>query len=220
MRITTQMLYESARKAGRPINNNSLLNYINNDSSQLSVMNALNKNHNVVDTEKRSNYEKLEKAAEQLFQKAEVFSTEGENSIFAKAKESGSNQQIYDAAEALVENYNNTIKTLKTGSGALNDFYRQMLQETATENSEALKNIGITIAKDGTAVIDQEKMKTADIDSLEKALGPNGNFSKKVAFLAERIADHAEANAESLTSQYNSSGNLYSAMSGKYDFWG
>ena len=30
MRITTQMLNETARKAGMPVNNSSLLNYVNN----------------------------------------------------------------------------------------------------------------------------------------------------------------------------------------------
>ena len=42
MRITTQMLNESARKAGLPINSNSLLNYVNGNSDN-TLLNALNK---------------------------------------------------------------------------------------------------------------------------------------------------------------------------------
>lgn len=219
MRVTTKMLYESARKAGLPGNQVSLLDYINKDNSQNALINSLNKNSGV-DTEKKSSFEKLEKAADQLLQKAEIFTTKGEKSVFSKARESGDNQQIYAGVEALVESYNNTIKSLKTASTTLNDYYRKMLQEAAAENSDALKSIGVTISKDGTAVIDRDKLKAADIDSLEKALGSSEGFAKKAAFLAGRISDNAKANADSLLNQYNSSGNTYSGMFNKYDFWG
>lgn len=221
MRITNQMLNESARKAGLPINYTSLLNYINNDSSNNTLLSALSKNRSsAVDTGTKSNYEKLQKTAEQLVQKAEIFTTEGEESIFAKARESDSNQEIYAGVEVLVENYNNTLKALKTASTPLNDYYRQMLQEAANENSGALENIGITISKDGTAVLDRDKLKAADTDTLEKALGTSGTFSTKVAFLATRISDNAQVNAKSLTNQYNSKGNISSSLSNQYDVWG
>ena len=42
MRVTTQMLNETARKAGLPINNSTLLDYINNDSSADSMLNSIN----------------------------------------------------------------------------------------------------------------------------------------------------------------------------------
>lgn len=41
------MLNESARRAGLPINNTSLLNYINNDGSDNSLLSALSKNSTV-----------------------------------------------------------------------------------------------------------------------------------------------------------------------------
>ena len=221
MRITTQMLNESAKKAGLPINNMSLLNYINHDNSESTLLSALNKSSNsTVDAKKKSHYEKLEKAADQLLQKAELFTTEGEASIFAKSRETESNQAIYDGVESLVESYNNTIKALKTTSTPVNDYYRQMLQEAATENREALSNIGVTISKDGTIVLDKDKLKASDTDSLEKALGTSGTFSSKVAFLATRISDNAGVNAKNLTNQYSSTGNLYSTLNSKYDFWG
>ena len=42
MRVTTQMLNETARKARLPINNSTLLDYINNDSSADSMLNSIN----------------------------------------------------------------------------------------------------------------------------------------------------------------------------------
>lgn len=221
MRITTQMLNESARKAGLPINNMSLLDYIKNDSSENNLLSILNKsNNNAAAATKKSSYEKLEKAADQLLQKAEIFTEEGEASVFAKARESGNNQEICDGVEALVKNYNNTLKALKTASNPLNNYYRQMLQEAAAENSEAFDKIGITITKDGAAVLDKDKLKAADTDSMETVFGTAGTFSAKMVFLATRISDNAEANTKSLTSQYSSQGNIYSALTNKYNFWG
>lgn len=220
MRITTLMLNESARKAGFPVNRTSLLNYINTGNSQNALVNALNKKSSTVDTEKKVNYEKLENTADNLYKQADIFMAEGAASLFTKAKESGSNQEIYDNIEALVESYNNTMKALQTASTTLNNFYKDMLKEAAGDNAESLNSIGITQSKDGTLSLDSEKMKTMDADSLEKVLGASGDFVKKTAFLAERISDNAQTNAKSLTNQYDSSGNTYSGTGSRYNFWG
>lgn len=220
MRVTTQMLNESARKAGLPIHNQSLLNYINGENTGNDLINALNQKTGSVNTEKKSAYEKLEQAADELRQKAETFTAEDESSLFTRAKESGNYQEIYDAAEALTDSYNAALKALGTVSGSLNNYYCQMLKEAAADNSEALEKIGITFSKDGTVVIDREKLKAADADSLEKALGASGTFASKIAFVAGRIADNAAANVQSLSSRYGSDGNLYSMLENQYDFRG
>lgn len=220
MRITTQMLNESARKAGLPINNTSLLHYIKSGSSDNTLLNALHKNSSTADTAKKSSYERLEEAADQLLQKAEAFTDESGHSVFAKAREDGSNQEIYDAAKALVEQYNSVAAALQNAAGTLDGYYRQMLNGAVSENSEGLNNIGITLAKDGTLHIDEKKLKAADVDTLEQTLGSAGTFSAKVAFLATHISDNAKANVESLSSQYTSAGTSYSSAANKYDFWG
>ncbi len=220
MRITTKMLNESARKAGLPVSNTSLLNYINSGSSKNTLLSALKKNSSPADTVRKSSYEKLEKEADQLLQKAEVFTDESGNSVFARARKSGSNQEIYDAAEALAKQYNSVTAALKKASGTLNDYYRQMLNEVVSDNSEGLKSIGISFAKNGTLSIDEEKLKATDTDTLEQVLGSANSFSSKVAFLATHISDNAQTNLDSLSSQYSLSGTPYSALTNKYNFWG
>lgn len=220
MRITNQMLNESARKAGLPVNHMSLLNYVNNTDSGNSLLNALNKSGSAENTVKKTGYEKLEKMAENLLQSAEIFTEEGEETIFSKAEESGDKQEIYDKVQTFVENYNSTLSALKNTSSALNQYYYQMMQEAAEENSEKLGSIGITISKNGTVALDKDKLTAADMDTLEQTLGASSDFSKKVAFLALRVSDNARANAESLSSRYSAKGDIYSAMSNKYEFWG
>ena len=222
MRITTQMLNESARKAGLPINNTSLLNYKKNDGTGNTLLDALNKKkETAATTAQKSNYEKIDKEADQLTQSAQALLQNGENSLFEQAKTSGDNQKVYDSIEKLFESYNSTLKALRTTSNTMNDFYRQMLLEAPVEIKESLAGVGITFAKDGTATVDMGKVKAADFTTLEGFFGNDSDFVNKVEFLSTRISDNAEANVESLSSAYNAGGNLYSAMnSSKYDFWG
>ena len=222
MRITTQMLNESARQAGLPINRSTLLDYIKSDGATNPLLEAMNRNkENVANTAKKSNYEKLDKEADQLTQSAQALLQNGENSLFEQAKESGDNQKVYDSIENLFENYNSTLKALRTTSNTMNDFYRQMLLEAPAETKESLAGVGITFAKDGTATVDMEKVKAADVATLEKMFGKESDFVKKVELLSTRISDYVEANVKSLGNAYNSNGDLYSTTgSSKYDYLG
>ena len=218
MRITTQMLNESARKAGLPINGASLLNYINGNSNN-TLLNALNKS-SATDAANKTKYEKLEKAADQLSKAASVFMATGDDALFSKARESGDNQDVYNAVEDFVGKYNSTLSALKNTSSTLNDYYSQMLKSAASDNKEALESIGITIAKDGSLSVDKDKLKEADIDTLEKVLGNTKGFTQKAAYVADRVSDNAHTNQSSLSSQYSSTGSLYSALASKYNLYG
>lgn len=217
MRVTTKMVNEAAERAGIPINQNSLLSYVNGTDSN-SLVDALNKK--TAKTGAKNIYEKLAKAADELSQKASVFTSAGPDSIFAKAKESGSTEELRKAAQALVEKYNETIKELQSSTGTLDAYYKNMLEQAASENNEALKAIGITSSKNGMLSIDKDKLTAADVDTLEKALGSDGGFTSKVAFVAKHVADNARTNAENATSQYDAKGNTYTSSASTYDFWG
>ncbi len=215
MRVTDQILNATARRAGVPVNM-SLVDYLNKNSNSLEDIFGEDKTVNPVG---KKNCEKLEKAAEELAQNVQAFLEEGQDSMFARAKESGSSEEIQKKVEKLLEHYNSTMKNLKSGDSSMDYYYRKMLQDVAGENSEALKTAGITIKKDGTLSLDKDKLKEADLDSLEKLFGPSGTFSDKVAFLGEQIADSARANSLSYSGKYNSSGNSYGLPGNKYEFW-
>lgn len=218
MRITTQMLNRSARKAGLPIHSASLLNYVKGKSGNttLGVPNKSSKTNAAT----RIKYEKLEKTADQLSEAASVLMERGKDSLFSKARESGDNKDIYNAVEDFVGTYNSTLSALKNTSGTLNDYYSQMLNSAAFDNKKALEDIGISVAKDGRLSIDKDKLKGADIDTLEKVLGNTTGFTKKASYAADRISDNARTNQRSLSSQYSSTGSLYSSLAGKFDLFG
>lgn len=234
MRVTTQMLDESAKKTGLPVSRGkSLLDYVNNTSEGNTLLDALNASKSsstwvsssttdiskLLNSLNKTTYEKLEEQADLLEQAADVFTADGEDSIFEKAAESGDRTDICQSAEKLIEYYNATIGTLQQTSDSLNQYYAQMLGEAVIENASALYDIGITMNEDGTLSLDQSKMEAAEDESLKKALGSSGTFTEKVAYIASRISNNAQAGIQSISSQYNTSGSICQTASGKYNFW-
>lgn len=208
MRVTTQMLNESARKAGLPIHDKSLLNYINQGNGGNSLLGAVSGNNaqnSGMTKIQKSGFEKMEKTAGGLYEKAAVF-LEKENTVFDKARESGDNKEVLNDIRDMVESYNDTIEILSRETGAVNRLYLESLKSAAKENASLLKNIGITASQDGKLVIDEDKFKSAGLDDLEKAFGNSSTFSTRTAFVAGRIEDNAAANLESVSNRYTSTG--------------
>lgn len=221
MRVTTQMLNESAIKAGLSPRQTSLLNYINQGSSGNALVNAIaqsnTRGNNSLNAIQRKDFAKMEETASELQENTNVF-LEEENNIFDKAAESGDTQAVVKQVKKAVEAFNDTLAILEKEGSALNRFYAESLKDVAEENKESLAKVGITLKEDGTLSVDKEVLESADLETLEAVFGKDGTFSEKTAFTAGRIADNATANLESISSQYTQNGDLYSQiMAGKFD---
>lgn len=79
MRVTTRMVNDAALKAGVPTNANSLLDYVKGTKSGNDLLSALKSSKSEKSKTSQNEYEKLEKAAGQLMQKAEAFAEQGRN---------------------------------------------------------------------------------------------------------------------------------------------
>jgi hypothetical protein len=216
------MVNESARKSGLPINNTTLLNYMNKSSSTTgnSLLNALNSTKTVSSAQKNS-YEQLEKSANALENAALVFTSEEDDNIFSQAREDGDTASVKKQAKEFISSYNEMMKKLVGSTSSLNSYYKQMLEEACSENSDSLSSIGITADRNGYLSMDESKFDAADVDSLENALGNVSDFSTKAGFIASRVANNAQTNLESISSQYSSAGKNYSSYTvNKYDFLG
>lgn len=228
MRITTQMLNESARKAGLPIHRNSLLDYIN-DSSGATNSNTLlqalqTKSANAANQAKYENptkYRKQETAADELYTQTQKFAKEGEESLFEEARNTNDVSKLQKETEALAESYNSLLSALNKSTDRLDAFYLQNLKEIAQDNKKELSQIGITVAKDGTLVVDSEKFAAASVDDIEKLLGGNSSFISKLSFLSEKVGDNAAAKLASTSDSYLANGmSANSYINSKYDLWG
>ena len=221
MRITTQMLNESARKAGLPLDNHTLLDYINTGTSAPSI---LDDEKSILETTKNAvygkEYRRLWQSAESLDTQAKKFSAGGEENIFVKAKD-GDTSDICKEVEKLAENYNSVMDALSKSSDGLNTFYLKSLKGLADKNKSELESVGISLDKNGRLSVDKDKLAAADIEELKKVFGEEGSFAPGVSFISSRVADNARAEAESISSLYGSNGMQKGAGAyGKYDLWG
>lgn len=227
MRITNQMLARTAAKSKIPLQQNSLLDIWrqSESGSSNSLLSALSRTSNskfpIQSISKKEN-SKLEESAKRLSEYASKLNETGENSLFGKAEAEGNTEEIVSGVEEMVSAYNTTLEYLRTSDSTLNSFYLQELKSYASDQSEALKTVGITRNKDGSLKVDQEKLKAADIDSLKAAFGSGSGFTEKAGYVGGRAAENAAAMNASLLSGYDASGRSYfdSFEMNKYNFWG
>lgn len=220
MRITTQMLNETAKKTGISVNNTSLLNYINKDNDN-SLLNSLQKSATQqANMAQKKSYEKLGTAADSLEETAKTLGSDEEDNIFAKAKESGSNSEIIQSIKTLIEQYNETRKQLANNPSSINTYYNQMLKQLADKNSEVFSEIGISIDKNGSMTVDENRLNAAKTDELEAVFGAKSEFTNKLEYMAAHISDSVTAEIESLGNQYGQDANSFSSyISSKYNWW-
>ena len=202
MRITTQMLANSAAKSGIPIQRTSLLDIINNKSSQ-NLLGTIGKSMNTTSTGatdilRKNNYAKLEDLSEKLSQSASKLAGSDKDSIYDKAKESGDTTDI------------------------MNEFYQQQLKNIPAGSKESLESIGISQAKDGSLIVDEKVFRNADADTLQKVLGGENGIASKIGFLGEHINKNASENVVSASNRYGSNGATYMEAfeANKYNFFG
>lgn len=225
MRITTQMINPLLLKGNA---NQSLLSYLNqNKTSNNALLSAMNqlyaaKASKTLNSPNRVNinYEKLDQKAEALEKQAQSFTDESAKSMFAQAKSSGNYEDVYKHVDSFVNSYNQTLDAMKSGKDSMTSFYGSMLKRAASDQSADLSAVGITVQKDGSLTVDQEKLRAADKETLEKILGASSTFSQNVNFIAGRITNYAQSNLVSASNGYNAFGAYTSAISGRYNFWG
>ena len=197
MRVTTQMLNETARKAGLPINNSTLLDYINNDSSADSMLNSINGSTSAATQMlkakvSKTGYENTDKSSEDLQNAIDKLAGE-KSTVFKDARESKDTSKVTAAAQELIDKYNSLVKVMSKMSSSLDEFYKK-----------ALKGLPESIK-----------------ESLEKIFGSDSEFMKKLSFVTDRIESNAEANLQSVSSTYSSTADIMSSFnSSKYDFLG
>lgn len=217
MRVTSTMTNEASMQAGMPLGGGTLASYLNGDSSNSLVNSLGEKHHTLSDSIMRKSYQKTKETAEKVEQYAEKLNQGGDNSIYEEARKSGDASAVYEEVEKLASAYNEMLDKIRTDTSTLGRFYQSSLKEAAAENKDALKGIGITLDKNGRMSVDKEKLKAADIDRVESIFGAAGTLSSKLGLIAGKIAESAEANLKSVSSQYNAAGSSVDSLIRSYD---
>lgn len=120
---------------------------------------------------------------------------------------------IYEKASAFVKSYNSTINAGSAiDSGAVSTRTLSLVQLTS-KNKNLLGSVGISLSSDGNLSIDEEKFKSADINSIKSLFSGTGSYADAVANKANVISSLA-ANKLSTYSQYTSSGSYDNKTAG------
>ncbi len=121
----------------------------------------------------------------------------------------------------MIEKYNETRKQLGNNTSSINMCYSELLKQIASKNGDALSELGISMEKDGSLTVDEEKLKAAKVEDLENVFGAKSEFVQKLQYMASNISDSVEAELKSMGNQYGQDANAFSSyISNKYNLWG
>lgn len=197
-------------------------NQSTNRSRNIAAMSTLRNRNITYNSIAADRYIKLGENAETLRSSANVLGSATWNGVFENARRTGSKDTILSQTRQMVSGFNNTMNGIRNDSSALNRVYRQLMENAATENSEMLSKVGITVNRDRSLSIDEAKLRSASVDDLETALGSKSGFTTRVRDMAENVSKSAISTATSMSTAYNPYGTLGTLLSGfnRFNFWG
>lgn len=210
----TSLLQSALSRSSASSRANRLASILGN-SRNTSTSSVINGNFVTSASKTQKFYYDMQYHAKSVGEYADALKSKEKDSVYDKARESGSTDQIVSDIKSFVSQYNNMINDLgesgsRTDAGFLSQF--NSLSRVAERD---LALTGVTRKADGTLAVDEKKLKAADVDTLEKVWGGNG-FSSKAAAKAGSVAATAELNIEaeksSIYSPFDRT-NLYSSGS-------
>lgn len=155
-------------------------------------------------------------AAIGLREHAEKLSETEKDSLFEKAEKSGSTKEVASEISSFIDDYNKMVENMKKSDGSVNTAYCKRLAEDFEEHKEELAEIGITLGKNGTLLVDIEKLEAASLDSLKKVFSGSSSFagktaSKSIYIEAQAVSTKSKNQANAQTGNYNPYGGTGSA---------
>lgn len=140
-------------------------------------------------------YYDMQYHARQVGEYADSLQSSEKDSIYDKARESGSTEQIVSNIQNFVRQYNNMLDDLKESGARTDTTIATQLDSLSRVAERDLVSTGVTRSADGKLVVDEKKLAAADVDTLEKVWSGN-SFAKKAGAKAGTVEATAEYNIE------------------------
>lgn len=165
-------------------------------------------------------YQNMKKNAGEVQYIASELTKTGEDSVFAKAKESGSTAGIVNHVKDFVNKYNGMVRSLRSSGSRVDNSYLNQLNANAKMCRSALQATGVTQNSDGTLSINNKTLSAASVDQLEKAWGTSTSFAAKTGTAASNVQANAVTGMNNLVN--NSYSNLlrnFGTRGNYFNFW-
>ncbi len=161
----------------------------------------------------KENAGKLQSAASKLLDT-------GDNSIYAKAEESGDTSQITSQVKDFVNQYNSTVRNLKSAGGRVDTSYYNQMTSYASMYRNALEASGVTRNSDGTLSVNENALKKASVEQLKQTWGGSSSFAAKAGQVATNVQYNAVTSMNSMiNNSYSSLLRNFGASGGFFNFW-
>lgn len=151
----------------------------------------------------------------------EKLADQGKTSLFAKAKESGSNAEIAANIRGFVSQYNSMLENLRESGTRTDNNYLSQLNNISGMKSSELASCGVTRKSDGTLAVDDKKLAETDLETLEKVWNGKSGFGGRVSLWADSVESSAESSMEAkASSSYSNLFNNYGSSGNYFNFFG
>lgn len=232
MRITRNYMSNLLNGNNKSSNASSLLQSALSRSnrgrrSRLSVQNSRTDSLGKISTSNltgSANSEKLyynmKYHAGQVYVYAERLNGKNKDSVYEKAKTSGSTEEIIADIKGFVSHYNIMVANMKKSGSRTDDNYQTQFNNLARSSSLELASTGVNRKSDGTLEIDEKKLAEADIETLEQVWGGSTSFASRIALRADSVASYAERSMTAqASSAYSSLFNNYGSKGNYFNFF-
>ena len=232
MRITRNYMSNLLNGNNKSSNASSLLQSALSRSnrgrrSRLSVQNSRTDSLGKISTSNltgSANSEKLyynmKYHAGQVYVYAERLNGKNKESVYEKAKASGSTEEIIANIKGFVSHYNSMVANMKKSGSRTDDNYQTQFNNLARSSSLELASTGVSRKSDGTLEIDEKKLSEADIETLEQVWGGSTSFASRIALRADSVASYAERSMTAqASSAYSSLFNNYGSKGNYFNFF-
>ena len=232
MRITRNYMSNLLNGNNKSSNASSLLQSALSRSSRgrrsrLSVQNSRTDSLGKISTSNltgSANSEKLyynmKYHADQVYDYAERLNGKNKESVYEKAKASGSTEEIIANIKGFVSHYNSMVANMKKSGSRTDDNYQTQFNHLARSSSLELASTGVNRKSDGTLEIDEKKLAEADIETLEQVWGGSTSFASRIALRADSVASYAERSMTAqASSAYSSLFNNYGSKGNYFNFF-
>lgn len=201
-----------------------------NKSSSKNAYKDLFSNTNIANqamTEVKSDTDQLAKSAGELLTKGDkslfnvknITTTDAESGEKVTAK-GYDMDAIAKAVKSFVSDYNAAVKS---GASSQNSNVMRNTQYMTKQTSiykNSLSDVGITIGDDNTLSLDEDKLKSANIETLKRMFNGSTSFAAQTVSRSRSIGQ-AATKAASATSTYGSTGqyNFYNNYASSYNWY-
>ncbi|MCM1040559.1 MAG: hypothetical protein NC434_14675 [Ruminococcus sp.] len=168
----------------------------------------------------QSNYQNMKNNAGELQAIAAKLTDTGEDSLFAKAQESGDMTAVTKQVREFVDKYNGMVRNLRTSGGRVDNSYLNQLSSYTIMYRSALSACGVTKNNDGTLSVNEKTLAGASMEQLKKAWGTETSFAARTASAAANVQQNAVNGLNSaIANTYSNLLSSYGSRGNYFNFW-